>query len=66
MGRSPEEMKSRAKAVLGDREHSLKEGNKSAKGTFISLHLKVLVFSHEDRHFFFEQLKADKAFIHVL
>ncbi len=66
VGRDADVMQTRAAAIMGDREHTLKRGHQSKKGTFISLHLKALVFSHDDRRALFDALRADSAFLHVL
>ena len=38
-----------AKEILGDREHTVKESNKSKKGKFKSYNLELMVHNDDDR-----------------
>ena len=66
VGRKQNEMEEAVRRLLPSRDYTLKPGNRSAKGTFISLHLSVLVFNHNDRRFLYDQLKNEPVFMHVL
>lgn len=66
IGRDQEVMRGVVKKIVGEKEHTLKPSKTSSKGTFVSLHLEVLVFSHDERIFIYEELLASKGFLHIL
>ncbi|MGE4296362.1 MAG: DUF493 domain-containing protein, partial [Campylobacterales bacterium] len=66
IGRDKTAMSAVVEKIVGNKEYTLKPSKTSAKGTFISLHLEVLVFSHEERTFIYEELRASKGFLHIL
>lgn len=44
--------------VIVEREHTLKDSNRSRNGKYISLNLDLLVHNEDDRQFIYEALKA--------
>lgn len=66
IGRDRAAMQETVKKIVGEKVHTLSPSKTSAKGTFVSLHLEVLVFSHDERTFIYEELRASKGFLHIL
>ena len=58
IGSEKEALERAIKEVILEREHSLNESNRSAKGKYISLNLELLVHNEDDRNFIYEALKA--------
>ena len=66
IGRIQELMEQDAKEILGDKEHELKEGNKSRTGKFISMELTVEVAHEEERLHIYDCLTKSQVIMQVL
>lgn len=66
IGRDAELMRKVASDLIGKKLHTIKESNKSSKGTFVSLHLELVVDSEDERVYIYEELKKNSCFLHIL
>lgn len=66
VGREEVAIRQTVQRVVGDRDHQLALSNRSRKGNYLSLELKLRVTSEEDRLGLFQSLGDDDAIIYVL
>lgn len=66
IGKDKDTMHSAAKSLLGVKPHTIKHGNQSSKGTFVSLHLELVVDSEDERIYLYEEFKKQECFLYVL
>ncbi len=52
--------------IMGNREYTLAESNKSSSGKYVSLNLSTVVASEQQRESLFEQIKSNEAVKMVL
>jgi putative lipoic acid-binding regulatory protein len=66
IGRDADTIAKAAKTALGDKRFQLEKTRQSAKGSFISMRLELIVDCEEERLGFFNALKQEKSIIYIL
>ncbi|MDR2034029.1 MAG: DUF493 domain-containing protein [Helicobacteraceae bacterium] len=66
IGREADAIAKSVKTALGAKPYKLEQARQSAKGSFISMRLELIVDCEEERLEFFNALKQEKSIIYIL
>ena len=66
VGKNEEEIRNIAIKFACEKPYTLNKSNKSSSGKFVSIIFEVLIYSDDERIYFFEELKKQKEIMYVL